>query len=142
MIFDLCQSVLWSKSNAQVAFREIAREIRKTSASEVYQHHERAWILEVTCRKLIRLATKHSRKLSPSEQIMLDATLTVDSRLGLFDSYFHRLGPQDQLVLLLRDKYQIPFSEIASALRTSEGSLKLRRQHALRTMEEWLWNRA
>jgi DNA-directed RNA polymerase specialized sigma24 family protein len=48
--------------------------------------------------------------------------------------------PEDQILLLLRDKHGIPYSEIASALRSPEESLKVKRQQALRTLEEWLWD--
>lgn len=142
LIFDLCDSVLWSSTAAHQAFRTIFKDIRKHRPSDPYLDNERAWVLHLACRNLKRLNRKIGRHLTASEQVMLDAIQEVPSRLGQFDSYFHRLILDDQLVLILRDKYGLPYSEMASALGVPEGSLKVRRQQALRTLEEWLWQSA
>jgi DNA-directed RNA polymerase specialized sigma24 family protein len=140
LLFDLAQSVLWSPGNAQIALRKIFKRIRKTSPSNDFQRYERAWVLQTACRELQVFAERYGRKLTPSEQMMLDASTDPEARLRRFDSYFHRLHYDQQILLLLRDKYRLPYSEIAMALQIPESSLKLRRQQALRTLEEWLWN--
>jgi DNA-directed RNA polymerase specialized sigma24 family protein len=140
LLFDLCETVLWSASNAQIAFRMILKDIRRSHKSNPFENYERAWVLRVACTKLRNLAEQHGRRLSPSEQVMLDAGLGPSAKLKQFDSYFHRLGTDDQMLLLLKDKYGIPYDEIAAALGSPEGSLKVRRQQALRTLEEWLWD--
>lgn len=142
LLFDLCESVLWSAANAQNAFRGILKELRRKASANPYGAYERAWVLQVACHRLRSLSEKHGRRLSPSEQVMLDSTAGSAARLKQFDSYFHRLPTEDQFVLLLRDKYGLPYPEIAAALSAPEGSLKLRRQQALRTLEEWLWESA
>ena len=142
MLFDLCASVLWSTSNAQIAFRAVLRALKKQRNANPYIEFERAWVLSVTCKVLKSHAQRHGRKLTPSERILLDANLIIDDRLKQFDSYFHRLNTEDQLLLLLRDKYGIPYPEIATATGYPEGSLKIRRQQALRALEEWLWDTA
>jgi DNA-directed RNA polymerase specialized sigma24 family protein len=142
LLFDLCESILWSPSNAQIAFRSILRQVKSKRGSNLYQTHERTWVLRVACSQLRSYAQRHGRRLTPSEQIMLDASFDMNARLKQFDSYFHRLTTEDQLLLLLRDKYGIPYPEIAAAMETPEGSLKIRRQQALRTLEEWLWDQA
>lgn len=138
-LFDLCESVLWSTANAQVAFRAILRRIRKLRNEGGYREYERAWVLKIACDVLVDYAAEHGRRLSPPEQVMLDATLEPTTRLKQFDSYFHRLPTSEQLVLLMRDKYGLPYAEISAVLGLPEGSLKLTRQQALRTLEEWLW---
>ena len=140
MLFDFCHSVLWSQSNAHLAFRSILKEIKKQKRTHSYNNYERPWILKIACEKLRSQARKHGRRLTPSEQIMLDATLKTDVRLKQFDSYFHRLSSDDQMLLLLRDKYGLPYNEIAAAMQLPEGSLKVKRQQALRTLEDWVWN--
>lgn len=139
LLFDLCEAVLWSPSNAQIAFRAILKKIRQRISRDAYLDHERAWVLQIACAELERLTQKVGRTLSPSEQIMLDANLDTGARLKSFDSYFHRLPPSDQILLLLRDKYGLPFKEISSILQLPEGSLKIKRQQALRTLESWIW---
>ena len=141
LLFDLCESVLWSPVTAQVAFRSIIKTIRKQKASHGFEEHKRAWVLQIACEKLLPLSERHGRRLTSSEQIQLDATENVPSRLKQFDSYFHRLVTEDQILLLLRDKYGLPYPEIASALGMPEGTLKTRRTQALRNLEEWLWDR-
>ena len=142
LLFDLCETVLWSPSNAQLAFRAIMKEIRRTRSANQYTDHERAWILRIACTQLRAFSMRLGRKLTPSEQIMLDASMTLESRMKQFDSYFHRLSADDQLLLLLRDKYGIPYSEVAAAMGLPEGSLKMKRQQALRTLDEWIWGQA
>lgn len=139
LLFDLCESILWSPSAARVAFRAIIAEIKKRREGETFVDFERAWVLNVACNKLRAQAERHGRKLTPSEQIELDSLLDAPGRLKKFDSFFHRLSLEDQFLLLLKDKYGIPMAEIASALGLPEGSLKLRRAQALRAMEDWLW---
>lgn len=141
LLFDLCESVLWSPSNAQLAFRAVLKAIRAARPSNAYQEYERAWVLKVACDELRTFARRHGRRLTPAEQVLLDASsLNVGARLKQFDSYFHRLDTEDQLLLLLRDKYGLPYPEIEAAMGAPEGSLKIRRQQALRTLEEWLWD--
>jgi DNA-directed RNA polymerase specialized sigma24 family protein len=140
MIFDLCESVLWSPVNAQLAFRSILKILRKRRNGHGFTDFERAWVLQIACEKLIELSARHGRKLTSSEQIQLDSAQNVTVRLKQFDSYFHRLVTEDQILLLLRDKYGMPYPEIASALSVPEGSLKMRRAQALRSLEEWLWD--
>lgn len=140
LVFDLCQSVLWSSVNAQIAFRGIVRRLRAEHSANSYVRYERAWVLRIACAELLKMAEKYGRRLSPSEQIMLDAALEPELRLRQFDSYFHRLPSEEQIILLLRDKYGFPYSEIAAALGYPEGSLKVRRQQALRNLDDWLWN--
>lgn len=139
LIYDLCLSVLQSPQNAQILFRNIFKAIREQKKANPYEANERAWVLRLACDQLRENAKKFSRSLTPSEQVMLDHHLHGEDRLKQFESYFHRLETVDQLLLLLRDKFGIPFSEISSALALPEGSLKLKRQHALRAIEEWLW---
>ncbi len=143
LLFDLCESVLWSPINAQLALRSILKTVSKEHSNKAlpnnFQDHERAWILRIACERLRKDSARLGRTLTPSEQIELDAAEGVPSRLRKFDRYFHRLTPEDQLLLLLRDKYGIPYVEISAAMGTPDGSLKVRRQHALRALEDWIW---
>ncbi len=141
MVFDLCQAVLWSQPNAQLAFRAIVRDLRRLELAGVkYERYERPWILRVACEKLRSIAVRHGRTLSASERMMLDGALKGDARLRQFDSYFHRLRTDDQILLLLRDKYKLDYAEIAMVMGEPEGSLKMRRQHAMRALDEMLWD--
>jgi DNA-directed RNA polymerase specialized sigma24 family protein len=140
ILFDLCESLLWSQSNAQIAFRSILKRIRAGSRFRKYSSYERSWVLRIACDRLLQLCRQTGNRVSPEEQIKIDAYGSVTTRLKQFNSYFHRLMPEDQILLLLKDKYGIPYSEISTAMATPEGSLKIRRQHALRTLEDWLWN--
>jgi len=142
LLFDLCESSLWSPSAARLAVRTILAEIKKRREDEAFVEFERAWVLNIACAKIRALADRHGRKLTPSEQIELDSIENASGRIKKFDSFFHRLSLDDQLLLVLKDKYGIPMAEIASALGVPEGSLKLRRAQALRAMEDWLWGQS
>src|SRR5438309_509497 len=82
LLFDLCESILWNPAAAQVAFRVILKEIRQGSrGNERYEQHERAWVLRIACHNLRELYERHGRRLTPSEQIQLDATPALANRL-------------------------------------------------------------
>ncbi len=140
LLFDLCSSVLWSPVTGQNTVRKILKTLEKTSKKSSYQRYERAWVLRVACDQLLAVAKRNGRRLTPSEQVMLDANLNTTARLRQFDSYFHKLSTDDQILLLLKDKYGLPYFEISAALNTPEDSLKIKRQQALRALEEWLWS--
>jgi DNA-directed RNA polymerase specialized sigma24 family protein len=139
MIFDVCHSLIRDPNHAQILFREILQKLRTRRKQEAYSTYERAWILRIVCETLINQQSHYTELTTPEERIQLDAQ-TSAAKIEHFKTYFNRLEPIDQLLLLFRDKFALPYSDIASALATPEGSLKMRRQQALRTMEEWLWN--
>ena len=139
LLFDLCESVLWSSHQAQNAFRSIIKEVKNTAPEEKYSDHERAWVLRIAFERLKKLSLQDTRKVTASEQIELDASPSVALRLKHLDVYFHRLTTEEQIILLLRDKYGLPYGEIANATGLPEGTLKGVRGQALRRLESWLW---
>lgn len=140
LVFDLCVSILHSPAQVQRTFKMIFSRLKKEGPSLNYVTYERAWVLKTTCMQLLGYYPYEGHQVSNEEQIRLDASHNVTDRLNEFQSYFRRLKPEDQILLLLRDKYGIPLADIAAALTLPEASLKVRRQHALRTLEDWLWN--
>ena len=56
-----------------------------------------------------------------------------------FRSAFDHLPADSRVLLLLHEKHGIPLSELASAWSEPEDTLKIRRQQALRTLSEWVW---
>ncbi len=140
LLFDLCESILVSPINAQIAFGSILKKIRAGRRLHKFKTYERSWVLRIACDLLLKFCREYGHHISPEEQIKLDSNSSVKTRFKEFDSYFHRLMPEDQILLLLKDKLNIPYSEISVAMSIPEGSLKIRRQQALRALEEWLWN--
>jgi DNA-directed RNA polymerase specialized sigma24 family protein len=140
LLFDLCQSLLASPIHAQVAFKSIIKKMRAERRHQKFHTYERSWILKIACDSLLKFCREGGHHVSPEEQIKLDSNENLKTRFKEFESYFHLLMPEDQLLLLLRDKLKLPFSEISAAMTIPEGSLKIRRQQALRALEEWLWN--
>lgn len=138
LIFDICSSLVRDPNQAQALFREIIQKLRTRRKREVYATYERAWILRVVCETLLEHQSHASKSTPPEVRIQLDSQSST-AKFEQFETYFHRLELSDQILLLFRDKFELPYADIASALSTPEGSLKVRRQQALRTMEEWLW---
>jgi hypothetical protein len=143
MVYDLFYSILWNHKGAGTLYlafwNEMDRELSRRS--EVYERHARAWVLRGAIQFVLSSVGKLGRSLTPSEQVMLDANLNIPARLRQFESYMHKLPHSDQVLLLMRDKYGLPYEEISTAMGLSEGALKIKRQQALRAMEEWLWDR-
>lgn len=142
LLYDLCQSMLWSPADAPYAYRVILRTLSRRKQKERFVKYERPWILQVAFRELRGMKRKSPRFLTPAEQVMLDSNPEPKARLRFFDSYFHRLPIESQLLLVLRDKYGIPLSEVASVLELPEASARLQRLQALRLLESWIYGGA
>ncbi len=142
MLFDLCQSMLWSQTEAPHAYRAILRTIQRegSKVDSRFQKYERAWIFHLAYRELKKMAKKTPKSLTPAEQVMLDSNPDPKARLRHFDSYFHRLPIESQFLVILKDKYGMPVNEIASILEIPEPSLKLQRSQSLRLLESWIWS--
>jgi DNA-directed RNA polymerase specialized sigma24 family protein len=139
-IYDFCHSMIDLPIEALSAFRSVQREIEKHMRSLIrYEQYERAWILKITLKKLISIQSKHRTALSPQEQLKLNASQGVQPRLEQLGNYLRRLSLEDHALLLLRDKYGLPYTEIALIFSQPPATLKLKRQQALRALEEWIW---
>lgn len=139
LLFDLCQSMLWSPADAPFAYRSILRTLNRRRRTEKFEKYERSWILQIAFRELRGMKRRSPRLLTPAEQVMLDSNPDPKARIRFFDSYFHRLPIESQLLLLLRDKYGIPISEVSSILELPEASARLQRLQALRLLESWVY---
>lgn len=140
ILYDLCQNLLWSTADAPDAYRTILRTLKRQALLGRYEKYERAWVFQIAFKELKKLARRTHRELTPAEQVMLDSNPDPKARMRFFDSYFHRLTPESQFILLLRDKYGFPMEEIASALEAPEESMKLQRLLAFRQLQAWIWS--
>lgn len=140
LLYDFCQSLLWSPAEAPDAYRSILRTLNKRRRTEKFEKYERPWILQIAFQELRGMKRRSPRFLTPAEQVMLDSNPEPKARLRFFDSYFHRLPIEAQLLLLLKDKYGVPLSEVAAILEIPEGSARLQRLQALRLLESWIWS--
>jgi DNA-directed RNA polymerase specialized sigma24 family protein len=139
LLYDLCQTMLWSPADAPYAYRTILRSLVRKRRTERFDRYERPWILQIAFRELRGMKRRSPRLLTPAEQVMLDSNPEPRARLRYFDSYFHRLPIDSQCLLILRDKYGIPISEVAAVLELPEASTRLQRLQALRLIESWIY---
>lgn len=141
LLYDLCQSMLWTQAGAPYAYRAILKALKREGRSrDRFAKYERAWVFHVAFRELKRMSRKSPLTLTPAEQVMLDSNPDPKARLRHFDSYFHRLPIESQFLIILKDKYGVPLSEIAAALELPEPSVKLQRLQSLRLLESWVWS--
>ncbi len=140
LLFDLCESVLGASTTTQIAFKTIIKKIRAEKKKTFYTAYERGWVLKITVHKLLEYSQEGGRSPSSSETLMTRTSDTATAPLiENFNIHFHRLPAEDQVLLLLKDKFGIPDAEISLAMSIPIGSLKIRRLQALRTLEDWLW---
>jgi DNA-directed RNA polymerase specialized sigma24 family protein len=139
LLYDLCQTMLWSPADAPDAYRAILRTLARRRRIERFTRYERPWVFQIAFRELRGMKRRSPRLLTPAEQVMLDSNPDPRARLRFFDSYFHRLPIESQCLLILRDKYGIPVSEVASVLEVPEASARLQRLQALRMLESWIY---
>lgn len=134
LLFDLCSSMLKNPARSQTSFRRIIKKVDsqrralKGRFQKGYSTYERSWLLRIACDELVQAHHKNSPSASAPSVLQSD-----------FETCFGHLIPEDQLLLLLKDKFGIPEDEISIAMNLPAGSLKIRRQQALRTLEEWMF---
>ena len=121
LVFDLLESSLGNTQNAQIALtrvlQDLGAELTSDSKAPPFEVHERAWVLRHACNHVFALESKIGQaRPSAQDRVILDGADSPTVRLKAFDHYFRGLPLLDRLVLLLREKHQIPFGEIASAL--------------------------
>jgi len=124
-----------------MAFRNILKVLKNKARFQKYEKYERSWVLQTACQQLLRLCSQQQEIAIKKKQIKWDVQGSVPTRLKQFSLYLGRLSPEDQLLLLLKDKHQIPYPDISAALGIPEGSLKIKRQQALMCLSEWLWKK-
>ena len=142
LAYDLASSVLWSQPNGKLILKKLylsrkGAELARLQGSKL----ERAAVFQESIQLIREARWKYTRKLTTAEQRMLDATPSEEARLKQFDSYLHRLGLEDQVILLMRDKLGLPTSEISSALGMPESSMALQRSQAYETIADWVWEK-
>lgn len=136
-LYDFSHSILWNTHGAQVALKTLLEELIKSAQKPLPSKYFVPWLIQRISFTLKKLAHKHSRELSTAEKIMLDANLSEKDRLTYFESYFHRLTLEQQMLLLLHYKYKFSLDEIGTALGISVDSLTLRLEQAIRQMQDW-----
>lgn len=139
LVFDFIHSLVPDPETGQIFFREILQKLKTQKKKDAYHRYEKAWVMRIACETLLDQHDYFRIQSLPEQRIQLDAQPPA-VKMTQFETYFHRLDLMDQMLLLLKDKMDFTYAEIASILSTPEGSLKVRRQQALRTLEEWLWN--
>ncbi len=167
LIFDLCASILSpmpasppasapahhdeldlpARKEVALLFQAIFRKLRKNKSALSYRTFERSWVLKITCQQLIR-AFEHQER---GARKMLSHAPPPRSLATLLEPQDHlplpqllaqslpRLPVEDQLIMLLHDKHQISFPEIAAALQMPLGSTQLRREQIIDSLYHWIW---
>lgn len=139
LIFELSISLLRDVAQAQSASRSILKRIGYKNRFQKYTTYEQGWVLKATCDRLLKLYDQSTSIKAAKQQTQLDTSLKNADPITHFQLHFNRLPPDDQLLLLLKDKLQISYSDISMALDIPQGSLKVKRQQAIKTLEEWIW---
>lgn len=134
---DLCHQLFPDPLDAQKAFKTVAKRLVKNPIEE--SPYQKSWILKAVCQELIPCLRQQSIFLAQAQKEMQEVGASGEWRREQFLIYLHRLMPEDQLILLLRDRYGATNAEVAFALELPLGTLKLRRQFALLCLESWLW---
>jgi len=141
---DLLMGLVTRFTPDSEAHRPMVRQIikayvleQKKLKTELFQ---RPLLLQIAVEHLLSHLKKWTpRKLTP-EEILLDTALSTDERLNAIDMYLTRLSIEDRMILFFLEQHQLSLAEVAVALKTTEGSLKNRRQQLYRSLEEWIWN--
>lgn len=150
-LFDLCHSLFLNADQAQEVFHSILKKIKASSRLQEYLKFEKSWVFKLAFQQIIseyhRSQTQdelHSnfqlkQKVS-SEHVSQKISAENILRLQRFSHYFNRIAIKDRFLLILKDKYEFPFPEISTAMGEPEGTLKVRRQQALRMLEDLIWS--
>lgn len=140
LIYDLAVTVLGDPVQGQFAFRAVAKKLKRR-ARKTYDRYERAWALKIIIEHLRnvnrRAAIPRAQRAAAAGEAM--TKLPSAQRLEKLPLFLTRLSFDDQILVLLRDKFSVPYEDIAAATDVPVASLKLRREQILRTLEGWIW---
>lgn len=141
LLFDVAFSILDNSNLSQqvvhTVFKRLSDEFSKPNR---FVKHERARVIQITNEVIAVIHKKSSPKPITPTQVMLDTAMSTEERMKNISEYLRRLSCEDQMIVLLKDKFGLPYPEISAALNIPEGSVKVRRQQTLRALEDWIWN--
>lgn len=142
LIYDITYSTLWSTQAAQKALLPIFKELNSQlsqSGNRRFEDFELEWTLHIMCRQLKKFYGSAARRLSPSEQLMLDSAASGEARAKYFESFFHLLSFDDQVLFLLTDKHGLTLEQACNVLLIPRDTLILKKALALRTLYDSIW---
>lgn len=120
-----------------MVFKRLSDEFSKPNR---FIKHERARVVQISNEVISGFHKKSAPKAITPTQVMLDTAMSTEERMKNIGEYIRRLPFEDQMIVLLKDKFGLPYPEISAALNIPEGSVKIRRQQTLRALEDWIWN--
>lgn len=148
LLFDLATALTDSPIATQNLFRAWLRDLarayraRRRARAPALGSLERSWVLGVAYTRAQKMLPRFSPHLANAEQLQLDAADGVSQKMKRLGDFFKLLPRDEKWIVLLRDKHQIPFSEIASAMEIPEASLQLLRRSAYLSLEQKVWEEA
>ncbi|MGE0616422.1 MAG: RNA polymerase sigma factor [Bacteriovoracia bacterium] len=139
LCLSLCKDTLPDPRSVEIVHRQVLKKLQTSKGERRFREFERAWVLKTAFQSILAVGKRLPRRLSAAEQLGLDASAGVDSRLGQFDVYFNRLHVEERVLLVLLEKYKFPMEEVAMIMGSPLGTLKLRRHQAMKSLREWIW---
>lgn len=140
LLQDLCDSILNNMQSSKQCLDRIQKQLTHIPPRNQYQKFERPYVLSIAVSFIADFLSSEARLRRTSSTSQLESGMTTEEKFENFSYFFHRLSLDDQILLILHDRHSVPLSEIAIALGIPENSIKIRRQQALRTLEEWIWD--
>lgn len=142
LIFDIAWSVTEDIHLTQIVFRNTFRKLLKQRSSHSFEHYERPYIMRIAVNEILRVAGRATRPELQELRFTLDARATADERLGELGFFLRRLGVEDRVLILLREKYGFSYAEIAAVMSIPEDSARLRRLQSIKLLASWVWENA
>lgn len=140
MVQDLYEHIFPTPAQVKTGVEATLKILQSQGKKSNFGKYERAWILKLVCRDIQKHFKKFNVRSDPSDTIDLNLEPSPQDRLKRFRDYLRRLRIEDQLLLLLKDRFKMSDQEISCALEVPEESLHVRRQQSLRALEEWIWD--
>ncbi len=142
LLHEVCRVALDRTELSQETFKKVVDSLQKVKPSRAFKKHERAWVLRVLCDRITQTSRAHPPKHDPIQESFLESLNDVKEKLPHLKQYLMRLPVENRLLIVLKDRFEIPMAEISLALGIGEDSLKLARAQTLQRINDWLWESA
>ena len=113
LLFDLCFSLLPRKSISQSAYKVISKKIKKNQKPDTFEEFERPAVLRTSIHILKKFYIKE-KFVARNLDLNLSSE-TPDQKLKRLNHFLSKLSFKEQTILLLRDKYGLPYKKLPHA---------------------------
>jgi len=127
-VFSLAYRIMGNRADALDATQEVFLTVFRRAGSFQHRSAFSTWLYRLATNACYDLGRSRSRAPVPTESVESPAASHSDAFSEQIDVHraLQQLPPDQRAAVVMRDLYQLPYSEIADATQVPEGTVKSR----------------